>query len=269
MNWLHILALICLLIGVISGSQGLKSMRSQTYPQAEIAWKQPPLSPWRYETPSIVVISIHTLGLIGLAAFLLFGVTRHPMFTSPSKSNVEFFIFLIAMGGIVFTSHTAGVMSAYHVVQSWIRPVSYGISREGILYAGSLFGWQNFSHYEVGPGAGLMSLYSSYSPALRTWVLQPPPESFSDILGLIQKNLPAIQIPDDSISWQRSPLTMIIGMILLVLGALLPAAWGWVQGRSWVWIYSSIAFLAVFVVGHKLITVFDGRGNTPAEQEER
>ena len=243
-------------------------MRSKTYPQADIAWQQPPLSPWRYETPSIVVIFIHTLGLIGLTVFLLFSVIRHPMFTSPSKSNFEFFVFLISMSGIVFTSHTTGVMSSYHLVQPWIKPVSYGISNEGLLYAGSLVGWQSFRHYEVGPEDGLISLYSSYSPALRTWAIQPPPESFAGVLELIRRNLPqvAVQTIDDSTSWQRSPLTMVVGMAGLVLGALLPAAWGWVQGQSWVWVYSFIAFLFILVVGNKLITVFDGRSQALEKQ---
>lgn len=269
MNWLHILSLICLLLGLISGILGLRSMRSKKYAEAEISWQQPPLSPWRYETPSMVVISIHTLGLISLTAFLLFSVTRHPMFTSPSKSNFEFFVFLISMSGIVFTSHTTGVMSAYHIAQPWIRPVSYGIGDEGLLYGGSVVSWQSFSHYEVGPEDGLISLYSSYSPGLRTWVIQPPPESFTGVLGWIQKNLPSLQVFDDSISWQRSPFTLVIGMTLLILGALLPTVWGWVQGQSWVWIYAFVAFLFVLVVGTKLITVFDGRSNSLVKREER
>ena len=268
MNWLHILALICLLLGLISGGMGLKSMRSKTYPQAEIAWKQSPLSPWRYETPSMVVIFIHTLGLISLTAFLLFSVTRHPMFTAPSKSNFQFFVFLIALGGIVFTSHTTGVMSAYHLVEPWIKPVSYGISKEGILYAASLFGWHIYSRHEVGPEDGLISLYSSYSSELRTWVIQPPPESFANVLELIRRNLPSITIQtiDDSTSWRRSPLTLVISMAGLVLVGLLPAAWGWIEEQSWVWIYSFIAFLLVLILGNKLITVFDGRDNNPPKQ---
>jgi hypothetical protein len=250
---------------------GLKSMRSKIYPQAEITWTQPPLSPWRYETPSMIVLSIHTLGLIVLTAFLLFSVTRHPMFTSPSMSSFEFLGFLVSLGGIVFTSHATGVVSSYHLAEPWIRPASYGISNEGMLYAGSLFGWQIYSRYEVRPeDTGLISLYSRYSPGLRTWVLQPPPESFAKVLELIRRNLPSITIQtiDDSASWQRSPLMMVIGMAALVLGAILPAAWGWIQGQSWVWIYSFIAFFFVLVVGNRLIAIFDGRSQAATKRTE-
>jgi hypothetical protein len=269
LDWLYILALICVLLGLINGSMGLKSMRSKTYPQAEIAWNQPPLSPWRYETPSIVAISIHTLGLIGLTAFLLLSLAHHPVLTFPPKPNSDFLLFAISLFVVMFTSYISGVISAYHLVQLWIKPVSYGITREGMLYAGSLVGWQTFSHHEVGPDDGLISLYSSYSPGLRTWVLQPPPELFANVLEMIRRNLPTITIQtiDDPSAWQRSPLVMVIGMTFLVLGALLPAAWGWFQGQAWVWMYAFLAFLFVLFLGNKLIAVFDGRGNASVKPE--
>ena len=53
-------------------------------------------------------------------------------------------------------------------------------------------------------------------------------------------------------------------MAALVVGALLPAAWGWTRVQSWVWIY---AFLAVFFLnrfGIQLLTRFDGR--EPSEE---
>jgi len=59
---------------------------------------------------------------------------------------------------------------------------------------------------------GQISLYSSYSPSLRTWVLQPSPESLSDVLGVILQKLPGhrplmlppIVLPSHADPWDDS-----------------------------------------------------------------
>jgi hypothetical protein len=137
--------------------------------------------------------------------------------------------------------------------------MSYGISPEGIWYGGVLAPWKSYSHYEVGPETGLISLYSHYSPWLRTWVIQPAPESFSGVLAFLQKSLPSYPSEDDSTSWRRSPSMFVLGMAVLVLAVLLPIAWLWVQNNSLVWILAFIAFLFVHYAGVKMITRFGGQ----------
>jgi hypothetical protein len=266
MNWLNIFALICLIIGLLNGAKGLKSLRSKEPAGAEISWKQSPLSPWRYESPSMIAITVHALGLFCLAVFVLDGVTGLHSFTGSQTASPTFLLSAITLLAVFFTAFSSGVAVAYLFAQPWIRPVSYGISGDGMLYGGSLIGWKSYSHYEVGPDDNMISLYSSYSPQLRTWVFQPPAESFAIILGLIQKNLPSASPAEDSISWQRSPLTMILEMAALVIVALLPAVWGWINNLSWVWMYALLAFFFVQSFGVKLITVFDGRGGTSTAQ---
>lgn len=266
MSWVIIFALVCALIGIVNGSAGLKSMRSKEYPQAEISWTQPPLSPWRYETPTMVALTIHSLGLICLAAFVLLSVTRNQVFTLSSNTMSWHLLSALAVLAIFYTTFVSGVVAGYHFAQEWIGPASYGISGDGLWYGGVLGPWKSYSHYEVGPENGLISLYSHYSPPLRTWVLQPEPESFSRVLALIQKNLPSYSSNDDSIAWQRSPSIFILGMIVLVLAVLLSIAWLWVQNNPLVWIYALIAFFFVHYVGVKLITRFGGQEQTATEK---
>ncbi len=263
MNWLNIFILVSLILGFLSGIANMKSMRSQTYPQAESAWEQEPLSTWRYEPLSMVTITIHSLGMMCLTVCLILNSIHSEVLTFPSS---QFEFFLLALVGIFFTTSAAGTALAYHLVRQWVRPISYGIARNGIFFGGSLIGWKSFSHYEIGPDAGQISLYSSYSPSLRTWVIQPPAESFTGILGLIQENLsPALTI-DESTSWQHSPLVLILGMITLVLGALLPAVWGLTQNLSWTWMYALAAFLLVSILGNRWMAVYDGRGKYPEQK---
>jgi hypothetical protein len=265
MNWLLVFALVCLLLGFIGGIARMKSLRSSTYPQAEIVWQQDPLSAWRYEPLSMMTLTIHSLGLICLTAVLLFALISNEVLIFP-PGPTRAAPFLLALVGIFFTTYASGTAIAYHFVRRWVGPISYGISRDGIFFGKSLIGWKSYSHYETGPDDGQISLYSSYSPSLRTWVLQPSPESFTRVLGLIQENLsPALTI-DDSTSWQRSPLVMILEMTALVLGLMLPALWGLMQSLAWVWIYALAAFLLVSILGNRLMTVYDGRGKHPEQK---
>lgn len=262
MTWVIIPAAVSALLGLVSGIKGLKSMRSQTHPQAEISWKQPPLSTWRYETPSMAAITIHSLGLIGLTLFVLYGVTRPQVFNFSSNIILSFLVFTAALFAVSFTTYASAVSLAYHFAQPWIKPASYGISSDGMLYGGSLIGWRSFFHYEPGPEEGQISLYSSYSPALRTWVLLPEREAYAGVLGLIQGNLLPAPPAVDSRSWWHSPFAMNLEMAMLVLGAFLPALWG--ANRSWVWFYAFIAFFVIHYAGIQLMTRFDGRGQAPA-----
>jgi len=266
LSWLYILAFGFLILGLVQGISRLKSMRSKTHPQAEIEWKQLPLSPWRYETLSMVVITIHVLGLLSLAAFLLFTVARSEMFLLLMQAIWGWALF-ISIFGVIFTSHAVGVTVTYHLAQRWIKPVSYGISKDGLWYSGSLIGWGSYSQYEIGPEDGLISLYSSYSPPLRTWVIQPPPESFPGVLGIIQQNLPPIQPVLETPPWQRSPAILIFGMTFLVLGALLLAIPVWLYDQTWVWIYCFVAFFLLLVLGNKLLSVFSGQTKQLPQKE--
>ncbi len=245
------------MIGVIIGISGLKSLRSKFHEQAEIRWTQSPLSPWRYETWNIIAISIHSIGLISLAALVMWSLTYNALFKLPAD-HPSFILYALASFILFFTTYVSGVMVAYHFMQQWIRPISYGISNDGLWYGGLRVDWKSYSHYELGPEHGLISLYSGYSPTLRSWVLQPPSEAFAGILGLIQKNLPAARVVDD-VPWQRSPLALVLAMSLLVISTLLPAVWGWMRNASWLWIYAFCAFFLVQWLGILLITRFDGR----------
>jgi hypothetical protein len=255
LNWVVSPAVISGIIGLVSGTIGLKRMRSQEHPQAELRWKQAPLSPWRYETLTMIAVTIHSLGLIGIVGLLLWSVSEFKLFTAPPGAGL-LLLSILAMFAVFFTSYVTGVMVAYHFAQPWIRPASYGISETGLMYGGSLVEWKSYSHYEVGPAEGLISLYSSYSPQLRTWVLQPPAELFARVLGLIQKHVPPTE---SSSSLPHSPVVLILQMIALVAAASLPALWGLSREQSWVWIYALLAFFVVHYFGIQLITRFDGR----------
>ena len=259
MSWVIIVGTISLLIGLVLGTIGLKTLRSTTHAQAEIRWTQLPLSPWRYETLTMVGITLHTLGLICLTVFVWLSLVQNNI---SLNAGLSWLLFAVAALAVIFTTYSTGVAMAFHFAQPWIRPISYGISSNGLWYGGSLINWKSYSHYEIGPDDGLISLYSSYSPPLRTWVIQPPAESFSSALGFIQKNLSSMPAMDDPISWQRSPAALILEMLMLVTLALLPAVWGWIQNQSWAWIYSLIAFYFLQSLGIRLITLFDGRGQT-------
>ncbi len=259
MYWLNILALIALFLGVVNGFDRLKSMRSQEHPQAEIAWRQKPASTWRYEMLSMVAITIHSLGFIGLAAVILRYLIRSEAIRFPPVSTPRE-LFLLAVVAVFYTAYRSGLSIGFHLGMPLIRPVSYGISNAGLWYGGCLIRWKAYSHYAIGPDNGQISLYSSYSPRLRTWVLQPPPECLVGVLELIQKNLSRAAAIEEPIPWQRSPLALILGISALVLGASVPALWGLLQNLSWTWLYALAVFLLVDILGKGLMTVFDGRG---------
>ncbi len=264
MNWLNIFILLSLFLGFVSGIANLKSMRSKISPQAEIAWKQEPLSMWRYEPLSVITIMIHSLGLFSLTACLLFNLIHNEILAFPAGlRRAE--LFILALVAIFFTTNAAGTALAYHFVRRWIRPISYGISNNGMFFGGKLIVWKSYSHYEIGPDDGQISLYSSYSPSLRTWVLRPPAESLSRVLAIVQGNLSSMPPMEDETLW-HSPSIMILGMIVLVLSALLPAVWGLMQNLSWVWIYALVAFFLVSILGNKWMAVYDGRGKYPEQK---
>lgn len=260
MSWVIIPATVSAIIGLISGARGLKTLRSGAPPQAELTWKQDPLSPWRYETPTMIAITLHTLSLLCLTALILLSVDRSNLSSNFSLAIPSLLLSVFALFVVFFTPYATGVAVAYHFAQSSISPITYGIREDGMIYGSTLIPWKSFSHYEVGPDDGLISLYSSYCPTLRTWAIRPPAELFTKVLALIQKNLPSLLQNEDSIPWQRSPLILILETTLLVILPMLPAIWGWVQGSSWVWIYSFIAYFFVQYFGIKLFTIFDGRG---------
>lgn len=263
MNWLYILALISTLWGFRKGILGLRSFRSRSHPQAEISWKQMPVSTWRYETISMIAITLHSLGVIGLTAMLLIsldkneGATMFPhLETTPL---LKMLLLAFSIGGAALTSYTSGLTIAFHFTQQWIKPAGYGIRDLGISYGGLLIPWVSFSHYEIGPEDGMISLYSSYSPSLRTWVLQPPVELYTSVLGFIQKNVPKAIFADRQIPLWRSPITLLFTMAVLVFVTLIPAICGLVYNQLWVWGYAIVAFYIIQKFGNDLITRFEGR----------
>jgi hypothetical protein len=207
-------------------------------------------------------ITLHTLSLVCLTAFILLSVERSELFSSFALAIPSLLLSMLALFAAFFTPYATGVAVAYHFSQSWISHINFGIRGDGMLYGYTLITWNSFSHYELDPDDGLISLYSSCSPALRTWAIRPPGELFTGVLALIQKNLPSRSPIEDSIPWQRSPLMLILGTAILVIVPLLPAIWGWMEDRWWVWIYALIAYFFVQYFGIKLFTIFDGRGET-------
>ena len=262
MSWVITTTAISAILGLISGANGLKTLRTSTPPEAEFRWTQAPLSPWRYETPTMFAITLHTLSLVCLTALILLSIARSELFSSFSLAIPSLLLSVFALFAAIFTPYATGVAVAYHFSQSWISRINFGIRRDGMLYGSTLIPWKSFSHYELGPDDGLISLYSSYSPALRTWAIRPPGELFTGVLALIQKNLPSRSPVEDSIPWQHSPLMLILGTAILVIVPLLPAIWGLLQSCWWVWIYALIAYFFVQYFGIKLFTIFDGRGET-------
>jgi hypothetical protein len=258
MIWLYLLSLICIVLGFVSGITGLRTLRSRTHPQAEITWQQSPVSPWRYETVSMIAIAIHSFGLACLMAFLAFSAAYNTTFT-PELFTQAGWRLVLSVCAIIFTSYITGVVIAFHFAQQRIKPISYGIAEDGMWYGGSLIDWDTYSHHEVGPDEGQISLYSSYSPAIRTWVLRPPPESFRYVLGIIQQNLQSTQAYEKEIPWHHSPTMLVLAMTAMVLGGLLPAVWGLFHHQAWVWIYCLVAFFLVLSIGNQMITVFDGQ----------
>jgi hypothetical protein len=213
----------------------------------------------------MVAITINDLGLIGLTTSLVISIANSSSIDFPLKSAMGLLLIMVALFGIVITTNIIGSSLAFHFARQWIRPVSYGICGDGILYGSHLVSWKSYSHYEIGPDNGLISLYSSYSPSIRTWVLQPPSESYLGILGIIQKNLPPSPPMDESTAWQHSPFALIFGIISLNLVLLLPAIWGVVQDQAWAGIYAFVAFFIVMAISGRIITFFDGRGKYPAK----
>jgi len=265
MIWIYGLALVVVLLGFMGGINLLKSIRSATYAQAETAWQQPPVSYWKYETTNMIAIAINDAGLICLATILLVSSANRDVFEYLTKSVISLLLSLLSLFGIVMTAHVIGSSLAFHFARGWIRPVSYGISEEGLFYGGYIVSWKSFSHYEIGPDDGLIGLYSSYSPTIRTWVLNPPPEFFSGVLSIIQKNLPPSPPIDIETSWKHSPLALILGIAVMALLAALPAVWGFLQGKTWVWVYALAAFFIVQIISGQIMTTFDGRGKYPAK----
>jgi hypothetical protein len=261
-SWVTIVAIVSAIIGLISGANGLRSLRASVPTQADFTWKQAPLSPWRYETPTIIAITLHTISLVCLTAFVLLSVARSNLFNTFSLAIPSLLLSVLALFAVFFTPYACSVAVAYHFTQPWISPIMYGLREDGMLYGSTLIPWKSFSHYEVGPDDGLISLFSSYSPTLRTWAIRPPGELFTGVLALIQKNLPSMPPAEDSIPWYRSPLALILETTLLVFLPLLLIIWGWIQIPSGVWIYALIAFFFVQYFGIQLFTIFDGRGQT-------
>lgn len=267
MNWIVVFCGACAIFGLVTGTIGLKTMRSRRPEGAELAWEQPPLSTWRYETPTMVAISIHSVGLFLLTAFVMLGLSGSPVFPLPIKLNGSLLLSLLAVFAIFYTAYVTGVTIAYHFTQPWIRPVTYGIANDGMRYDATLIDWKSYSHYERGPDVGQISLYSSYSPSLRTWVLQPPAEFQAGILALVEKNLPSGPAQQAADPW-HSPLVMILGMAAMVMGALLPVIWSWLADQSLLWIYAFLAFFFLNHFGIQWLTRFDGRGHSDAGQSE-
>lgn len=261
MNWLIIVASITLFAGIITGLLGLKSIRSKSYPQAEISWKQEPLSPWRYETFNMMILSIHSLGLISIAFILLMNLIMNVdtafLPALEALDSTRFYSRIVGFLAMAFTMFMSGVLIAFHFLKQWIKPSSYAIDQNGLFYGGSHVPWSSFSHYEIGPDDGLISLYSGYSPSIRNWVLHPPAEAYASVLGLIQQNVPIDSPSLDDIPWKQSPVTFLVAMSALVLASVLPALWGLKQNQFWVWGYAFMAFFVVQDLGVRLITRFN------------
>jgi hypothetical protein len=265
MIWLYSLALAVVLAGFVGGINLLKSIRSAKYPQAEIAWQQPAVSYWKYETTNMISILINDMGLICLAIILVITSANSDVFAYLTKYVISLLLSLLSMFGIIIAAYSIGSSLAFHFARQWIQPVSYAISEEGLFYGGSIVSWKSFSHYEIGPDDGMISLFSSYSPSIRIWVLNPPSESFSGILAIIQKNLPPSPPIDNTTSWRHSPLTLILGIGSIAIVASLPAVWGFLHGQNWVWVYALGAFLSIQLISARIMTTFDGRGKYPAK----
>lgn len=263
--WLYSLALIVFFAGFVGGINLLKSIRSAKYAQAEIAWQQPAVSYWKYETTNMISIAINDVGLICLAVLFMVSSANSDVFAYLTKYLISLLLSLLSLFGIVIAMYSIGSSLAFHFARQWIQPLSFAISEEGLFYGGSLVDWKSFSHYEIGPDDGLISLYSSYSPSIRTWVLNPPPESFAGVLGIIQKNLPASPPIDSATSWKHSPFTLILEIAGMALVAILPAVWGILQNENWVWVYTLGAFLSVQLISTRIMTTFDGRGTYPSK----
>ncbi len=266
MDWWWLLAGILVVLGIVNGYFNLRTMRTGEHPAAEIRWKQEPLSPWRHEFFTILPIALHSLGLVALTALILLSLSRNggPSLIPALESGRTIQVLLAVLAGIGagVTSLICGTLITFHLGGPWIRPVSYGAAPLGLVYGRRLVLWKSFSHFETDPENRLIRMYSSFSPELVTWVIQPPVESYLGVLRMVQAGVPT-RVAGEPAPFLRSHWVLLFLMAALVAAGLAPVLWGWFNAAAWVWGVALVAFFLVLDLGNRLISLYEGRVDGP------
>ena len=167
--------------------RGARKMRApRKYKDALFAWRERPLSSFKYDRIAWLAIMIHgtsvvLIGLIMLVSFM----------TRPFHAIASSFLMMIVLVGIMaLVGQIWGSLLFYPLALAMAGDRYIAISSEGILWAGNLIPWNAFSCFRLDPENTMIQLWSASLRGTPAFMLTPPKEYASGVMDILQRHLP-------------------------------------------------------------------------------
>lgn len=165
--------------------RGARKMRAaRNYKDSVFAWSERPFSSTKHDTIAWIATSIHwlTVVLIGLMEFF---ILVNPSFPLTAFSVLTFLLITITPS----VGYMWGSVLFQPIATSFAGNRHYALSKEGVLYAGSLIPWSAFSHFGFVPEKNMIRLWSASLPGTVAFLFAPPEEYTSQIIDILQTHL--------------------------------------------------------------------------------
>jgi hypothetical protein len=195
-------------------------------------WWEKPLPAWKYEPHASAAILIHTLsvlvlGFLALSAASNPGIVNNPLYANDTIMMA--LVWFVEYGSILIVGYLLGsLLIGFPLIVFRKTPVAVAITEKGMAFGRNLLPWRWFSHFAIDRDAGILRLFSAFSPDLPSMTLKlPEPVPLVELDGTLQGFLP-VHPPESSRAWYQTKYLLLPAMLLACLAIV---AAGWLASR--------------------------------------
>ena len=224
------------------------------------AWSEMPLPSWRHEPHSTIAILIHTLAALGLGFVALRAASNDGILSSPLFANdaqMIVLVWFIQCGSILMVGfHIGSLLITFPLTVFRREPVALAITEQGVIHGRNTLPWHWFSHFAVDSEAGMLILYSPFSPDLPTLISKPPKSvslvELGDTMHAFLPSHPSV----GRRAWFQQKFYLVPTMILVCLSII---ALGWLASslqRELALFLMALLMVLLIFLGGKVLSLF-------------
>jgi hypothetical protein len=260
-----ILLIILFIVGTIAGvihTYRLIAAARKAGPRSAVLseWSGMPLPSWKYESYATTAMLIHILAVLVLAVAALRTASNPGILNNPLIANDTSLIgmvWFIQCGCYALMGYQLGaVLNGILLIVLRKEPVAMAVTEKGMLHGQNLLPWGWFSHFTIDHDAGILRLYSAFSPDLPSLIAKlPEPVPLAELSNTIHKFLPS-QPPEGKRAWYRMKFLLVPAMLLLCL-TVVTAGWLASPLQREVALFLIVMLMSILIfLGGRVITLF-------------
>ncbi len=260
------IGLVAAFIGFVRVWRFFQHMRRPgAWDDALLRWDEEPLAAWRQGWTIVSFITLHGSSVIILGILSLLEMTAHqgsqtlfllddtPLLPAAERSQMKFWIDVIATGGLALVWELCGSLLAFPFARRMVRPTHVAILPNGMASGTQEWGWNRFSHFSADPRALLIQLYSNRTPEIAFMVSRPPDANiFGQAVLLLGQHLSPTPSRPPVAWYRRRSVRIALLLLAITVPFVLIGLFIYALGFTWGWMYYTFVTPLVFAVGGKV-----------------